>query len=393
MRLSRRMGMMVDEESTIRWMKFNATQLMPNTTGTMKFTVYSWGSPISKMASTTYSISGTTFTLKNPVATSVDTLVVGQYIVDISQSSSSATSGTTLYKITNISSSTSNYGTTYTITYQSYTTSGQSFLGDYLGDIYSPDESAYPENGSHTDGYYYVRYYEYSGTISWTKTSSTTFTVPETGVYQVKIIGGGGGGGGGGGSYTLYTNMFQVCGAGGGGGGGGAGYVVTVLLGLTKNIQYSITVGSAGSEGSAGTSKNKASDSSSHTKGSNGGNGGSSSFGGFTAKGGTGGTGGTKGYQASSGSADGGVLNGGEGSSGGGSYVGGSATSSAEKSFTGGSGGSRGSNGTSYGRGGNGGDGGDAYASNAYPETGNVTQPSAGSSGSKGAVIISKVSY
>ena len=64
-------------------------------------------------------------------------------------------------------------------------------------------------------------------------TTSTTWTVPKTGQYQIDIVGGGGGGGGGVGSST-------------GGGGGGSGYVASKMLTLTQGDTYPIVIGIAG---------------------------------------------------------------------------------------------------------------------------------------------------
>ena len=87
-------------------------------------------------------------------------------------------------------------------------------------------------------------------------TTSTTWTVPETGTYKVTCVGGGGTGGTGGSSYVHVNN--DDCGygytgivcwslsSGGGGGGGGAGQIIVKTLTLTKGTAITIVVGAAG---------------------------------------------------------------------------------------------------------------------------------------------------
>lgn len=90
-------------------------------------------------------------------------------------------------------------------------------------------------------------------------TESTTWTVPETGKYEITCIGGGGNGGAPG-NYVrnvkltsqsdgyggrVYTCLFRFA-CGGGGGGGGAGQVITQTLNLVKGRVIPITIGAAG---------------------------------------------------------------------------------------------------------------------------------------------------
>lgn len=55
----------------------------------------------SKKAASAYTRSGTTFTLTNPTSTTFENITAGKYLVNVANSSSTATSGTTLYKVTN----------------------------------------------------------------------------------------------------------------------------------------------------------------------------------------------------------------------------------------------------------------------------------------------------
>lgn len=54
----------------------------------------------SKKAASAYTRSGTTFTLTNPTSTTFENITAGKYLVNVANSSSTATSGETLYKVT-----------------------------------------------------------------------------------------------------------------------------------------------------------------------------------------------------------------------------------------------------------------------------------------------------
>ena len=82
---------------------------------------------------------------------------------------------------------------------------------------------------------------------SWTYGTSTTFTAPVTGKYQVELHGGGGGGGCGG-DYDKVGNEYLTGGTGGAG--GGSGEIITVEL--SANEQVFITIGSGGAGGTYG---------------------------------------------------------------------------------------------------------------------------------------------
>ena len=93
-------------------------------------------------------------------------------------------------------------------------------------------------------------------------TTSSTFTVPETGNYEVICVGGGGNGGTGGGAAngfvdtsdsTYYELWTLYLGSGGGAGGGGAGQTVTQNIHLTKGEVITVTVGGAGGNTTFGT--------------------------------------------------------------------------------------------------------------------------------------------
>lgn len=93
-------------------------------------------------------------------------------------------------------------------------------------------------------------------------TTSSSFIVPETGVYEVTCVGGGGAGGTGGTGYV--QEYYGECGSmtplgcwslssGGGAGGGGAGQVVTNTITLTKGTSIPVTIGASGGATSFGT--------------------------------------------------------------------------------------------------------------------------------------------
>lgn len=65
----------------------------------------------SKMAASAYTRSGTTFTLTSPTSTTFENISSGKYLVNVANSSSTATSGTTLYKVTNNAGRTKNLST------------------------------------------------------------------------------------------------------------------------------------------------------------------------------------------------------------------------------------------------------------------------------------------
>ena len=74
---------------------------------------------------------------------------------------------------------------------------------------------------------------------TWTITQSGQWEVPATGQYQVELHGGGGGGGGG--------FITSSCSSFGGGGGGGSGEIFTVRL--TKGQKVNVGIGVGGSAG------------------------------------------------------------------------------------------------------------------------------------------------
>lgn len=101
-----------------------------------------------------YTFSSTTgFTMNSPTTTTVSTLrgsSATQYI---------STEGTKnlmkLYKIQSVSSS----GSSKIVRYWLYSAVGTitQAMGDYIEDVTSEIESTYPDNGIHTDGYWYVK--------------------------------------------------------------------------------------------------------------------------------------------------------------------------------------------------------------------------------------------
>lgn len=90
------------------------------------------------------------FTLTNPTAMTFGTITTDTpyYMLD-------ATTSNAMRKL--VSKTTSVVAAT--LKHIPYNVSGTSTTsqGDYISDISSPDESAYPDNGIHTDGYWYVK--------------------------------------------------------------------------------------------------------------------------------------------------------------------------------------------------------------------------------------------
>ena len=87
-------------------------------------------------------------------------------------------------------------------------------------------------------------------------TTSTTWTVPETGTYKITCVGGGGRGGNGswgGWGHQPDCNAGGFFYSGGGGGGGGSGQVVTVEKQLVKGEVINLVVGSSGGSTNAGS--------------------------------------------------------------------------------------------------------------------------------------------
>ena len=103
-----------------------------------------------KQVAKSYTVSADgTISLTNPTQTTASNMVVGDYLVNISTSNNTSTTGSTLYKITAISGS-----STRTITYTAYTPTpirGENMIEQV--ESITPD---YPIDGLHTDGKWYV---------------------------------------------------------------------------------------------------------------------------------------------------------------------------------------------------------------------------------------------
>lgn len=88
----------------------------------------------SKMAASAYTRSGTTFTLTSPTSTTFENITSGKYLVNVANSSSTATSGTTLYKVTNNAGRTKNLstsGTTSTYLQQNVYSNRSAYYASY----------------------------------------------------------------------------------------------------------------------------------------------------------------------------------------------------------------------------------------------------------------------
>ncbi len=83
-----------------------------------------------------------------------------------------------------------------------------------------------------------------------TITANQTYTVPR-GITKLLLVGWGGGGGGGGGAPANTSTGRAVC----GGGGGGAGMPSAVVVSVTPETGYLVTIGAGGSGGAAGANQ------------------------------------------------------------------------------------------------------------------------------------------
>ena len=165
------------------------------------------GASIYKYASSSYTISGSTFSLKNPSNTRAENLTVGKYLVNVSTSSNSSKTGTTLYQITKIETSyTETRGKvgTYTIWGNapygaksiSFTSDGKISLGQgtqyynsenvYRNTLWTGGSDNHPSNSSGYESGTYdkVYYYDYSATVSSGSGDVTVYEITPYGNYK-----------------------------------------------------------------------------------------------------------------------------------------------------------------------------------------------------------------
>lgn len=134
-----------------------------------------------KMAAKGYTISDSgTVTLTDPTKTTAANLAVGDYLVNVSTSNSTATTGDTLYKVTGVSGS---YN--YTITYTAYTPALNARGTDTGQRVESNTADDYPSDGVQGD-YYYVMVKGYGTVYMW-----DVFTIITTYGYKEKTSRGG----------------------------------------------------------------------------------------------------------------------------------------------------------------------------------------------------------
>lgn len=115
-----------------------------------------------KMAAKGYSVSDSgTVTLTDPTQTTAANLAVGDYLVNVSTSSSTATTGDTLYKVTGVSGSWN-----YTISYTAYTPALNARGTDTGQRVESNTADDYPADGVQGD-YYYVMVKGYGTVYVW----------------------------------------------------------------------------------------------------------------------------------------------------------------------------------------------------------------------------------
>lgn len=128
------------------------------------------------------------------IAAAGATAAVGKYYTDdFHTSAETTTDGTTLYLIT-----AANYGITgLKLTVTPYTAEAYSTTiqekGDLLGTVTSADITAYPMNGIHTDGYWYVLQHEIGGmAIAYTGTYTDELAEMGSGLYRLLTLTGSG---------------------------------------------------------------------------------------------------------------------------------------------------------------------------------------------------------
>lgn len=122
-----------------------------------------------KMAAKGYTISDSgTVTLTDPAQTTAANLAVGDYLVNVSTSSNTATTGDTLYKVTGVSGSWN-----YTITYTAYTPALNARGTDTGQRVESNTADDYPPDGIQGD-YYYVMVKGYGTVYIWDVYNLTT---------------------------------------------------------------------------------------------------------------------------------------------------------------------------------------------------------------------------
>lgn len=166
------------------------------------------GASIYKYASSSYTISGSTFSLENPSNTRAENLTVGKYLVNVSTSSNSSKTGTTLYQITKIETSyTETRGKlgTYTIWGNtpygaksiSFTSDGKISLGQgtqyynsenvYRNNLWQGESDGHPSSSpGYTKGTYdKVYYYDYSATVSNGSGNVTVYEITPYGNYKL----------------------------------------------------------------------------------------------------------------------------------------------------------------------------------------------------------------
>ena len=136
------------------WKKYSVTQSTAYTAVKSSTTiVYDGGAVSTKcMSSASYTFdSGTgVYTLTNPSSVTFKNLSVSAPYLMLGD----AVTGTEMWQFV---SGSGNIG--YRLTYYPWTSSQTTTQakGDFIADITSENESAYPDNGIHTDGYWYVK--------------------------------------------------------------------------------------------------------------------------------------------------------------------------------------------------------------------------------------------
>lgn len=139
-----------------------------------------------KMAAKAYTVSEDgTVSLTDSTRTTAANLAVGDYLVNVSTSNNTSTTGTTLYKVTGTSSS----GSYVTVSYTAYTPS-LCAKGVDTGQRVESETADYPVDGLHTDGQWYTLIRGYATVYVWDVfTIITTYGYKESTTQSGGMIG------------------------------------------------------------------------------------------------------------------------------------------------------------------------------------------------------------
>lgn len=141
-----------EKEILYTWKKYSVktTTGAPYThaVGMTTIKTYAKGTALRTANNYTFDANTGKFTLSSPVTVSVTTISYKYFMLN-------ATTSSEMYRY--YSKSTSSDSVTITCAPFNVSATTTKSQGDYISDVTSSDESAYPDNGVHTDGYWYVK--------------------------------------------------------------------------------------------------------------------------------------------------------------------------------------------------------------------------------------------